>query len=130
MKKNLIILLIAQCFILNSFSQKTVYYLSEMMTVGCNGANPLTDLTKKITISFNAPNAFLSFGSLNCKFEEECSNFGSLNSATGGILYMNGDLDIGFISEKNEKILLIRKDDGAYKIAGVANINKAVSGSV
>lgn len=130
MKKNLSILLIAQCFILNSFSQKTVYYLSEMMTVGCNGANPLTDLTKKITISFNAPNALLSFGSLNCKFEEECSNFGSLNSAKGGILYMNGDLDIGFISEKNEKILLIRKDDGAYKIAGVANINKAVSGSV
>lgn len=130
MKKNLLILLISQLFIFNSFSQKTVFYLNEKMNVGCNGVNPMTDFTKKFTITFNGDDALLSYGSVNCKQDRECSNFGRVNSTTAGILYMNDDLNIGFITENNEKIIVIRKEDKTFKIIGVAHIDKATAESV
>ncbi len=129
MKKKLFILLIAQLFVLNSFSQKTVYYLSEKMNVGCYGANPLTDFTKKITITFNGDNALLNYGSVNCKFEKDCSNFGPLSSSKSGILYIDKKFDIGFIAESSEKVIILRKEDKMYEVIAVAHTDKAAAGS-
>lgn len=129
MKKKLFILLIAQLFVLNSFSQKTVYFLSEKMNVGCYGANPLTDFTKKITITFNGDHALLNYGSVNCKFEKDCSNFGPLSSSKSGILYIDKKFDIGFIAESNDKVIILRKEDKMYEIIAVAHTDKAAAGS-
>jgi hypothetical protein len=112
------------------FAQKIVYTLNEKMNAGCYGANKLTDFTKKVTITFEAEKANLFFSSVNCKFSEDCSNYGVLNATTGGVLYMNRDMDLGFISEQNEKIIVLRKEGDVVGIIGVAHSDKAKAETV
>lgn len=110
--------------------EKIVYYLNDKMAAGCYGANQLTDFTKKVTISFEEEKATLFYSTMNCKFNEACSNLGVINTKTGGILYLNRDKDLGFISEKNEKIIVLRKKGENIEIIGVAHSDKTVAETV
>jgi len=130
MKRIVLVLFLTQLAGTHLFAQKTTYFLNKTMLVGCNGANPLTDLTKKITVNYGVDKTMLLFASLSCKFEETCTNFGSISASKDGILYMNRDLDIGFISVKNEKIILLRKENSVFKIAGVAHVKKGSAPSI
>lgn len=125
MKKNLLLLVIIPFLALESVAQKTVFYLGEKMAVGCYGANQMTDFTKKVTVTFDSEKTNLFFSSVNCKKDEECTSYGVVNTTTGGVLYLNRDNDLGFISEKNEKIILIRKKAEQFEIIGVAHSDKS-----
>ncbi len=125
MNKLFLFLVLTVLSISNVIAQKTVYFLNEKMLVGCYGANQMTDFTKKITITYEGEKTNLSFSSVNCKFSEDCSNLGVLNSATGGVLYMNRDEDLGFIAEQSGKVIVIRKKGDQVEIIGVAHSDKA-----
>lgn len=111
-------------------AQKMVYTLNEKMNAGCYGANKMTDFAKKVTITFEGDKANLFFSSVNCKFSEDCSNYGVPNTTTGGVLYLNRDMDLGFISEQNEKIIVLRKEGDVVGIIGVAHSDKAKAETV
>lgn len=130
MKRIVLILFLTQLVGSQLFSQKTTYFLNKTMLVGCNGANPLTDLTKKITVNYGIDKTILLFASLSCKIEETCTNFGSFSTSKPGILYMNKNLNLGFISVNNEKVILIRKESDVFKITGVAHVKKGSAPSI
>jgi hypothetical protein len=124
MKKLFLLLAFGPLFLFQTLAQKTVYFLNEKMAVGCYGANQMSDFTKKVTVTFDSEKTNLFFSSVNCKKSEDCTNYGVVNATTGGVLYLNSDNDLGFISEKNEKIIVLRKKGEQVEIIGVAHSDK------
>lgn len=117
-------------FLFGSFvimAQQLEFTLSKGLTVGCSGANPLTDMTKKMNVSIDGDKGVLTYASINCKRTIEGTSLGVINEGTKGTLYFNERDSKGFIVEGTEKILLINKQDGAYKVLVVGHADKKLA---
>ena len=109
----------------NSLRAQTLEFsLSKGFTVGCNGANAMTDLTKKVKVTLKADQATVSFTSINCTKTIDCANWGVINEKTQAVLYFSEEEKKGCIIEKNEKILVVSDNKGKYELVAVGHIDK------
>lgn len=113
-------------FLITSFfglTQEKTYYFDKAVQVGCSGANPLTDMTKKIKVNLDASNktAVFSIASLNCSKDYEGINLGKFEDAD---VYFSTTKKSGVILEGDETLYLFGEKDGSYQIVKGAHTDK------
>jgi hypothetical protein len=105
-------------------AQAQDFTLSKGVTVGCSGANPLTDISKKITVSIEGNKGKMILKSMNCSKTVEAQSMGIVNSTTNGTGYYNAKDSKGFIVENSGKLIVFTGKDGKYEVTAVGHTDK------
>jgi len=111
-------------------AQNVEFALNKGITVGCSGANAMTDITKKVNIAMSERKATMTFTSINCTKNIECINFGVINESLQATLFFSEKENKGFILEKNEKIIVLEKNSSQFNIIGVGHTDKKLAKTV
>lgn len=121
MKKVILTVLGLVCL---SLANAQEFTLSKGLTVGCNGANPLTDITKKITVSIDGNEGKMELKSLNCSKSVTGSSMGVVNTSTNAVAYYNSKEEKGFIIENGNKLIVFSGNAGKYEVLSVGHTDK------
>ena len=120
MKQIILSLLVISLY--TSVFGQTEYYLSKAITVGCYGANPLTDMTKKIKVYLEDDQPKFSIASLMCTKEFELMSIGSLVN-NESIYYSKKDKR-GIILEGDDILYVFKKEEDNFSVFAVAHKDK------
>lgn len=106
------------------YAQTTVYNLSKALTVGCYNANPLTDITKKVTVEIKGEKTNLSVSSLNCTKTIEGQDMGIINEQTKGHGFYDVKEKRGFILEGDQQVIIFNNKEGSFEITHAGHTDK------
>jgi len=122
MKKFVLSLLILACNI-TVFAQ-TEYYLSKAITVGCYGANPLTDLSKKAWIGTKEDKATLQLKSLMCTKDFEMNKISEFSGDGIKDLFYDASDKVGVLLDNDGIFFIFKKNGSVYEIFTAAGADK------
>jgi len=109
-----------------TFSQEKTYFLSKGIAVGCPGADPMTDMSKKAVVNFKGETGVLTLKSIYCSQSIEFSNISNILNETNTI-FTERNSGLGMIfTENTEIIIYINKLDGV-QILATGNENKKLA---
>lgn len=100
------------------------YYLSKAITVGCYGANALTDISKKAWITINGDDAILKLKSINCTKEKELKKISAFSAEGITELYYSTSDKVGFFKDADGVFFIFKKNSSSYEIFTGAAIDK------
>jgi len=122
MKKKLFLLLALQMILFRPNAQEVEYFLSGVVTVGCNGGSPATDMTKKIRTVYteNGVNIFLK--SINCEREYNLDEVKTIKGDNK--VYYSKKSEHVLIKEGSDKIYLYKKSGTSFSGIAGAHIDK------
>jgi hypothetical protein len=122
MKKKLFLLLALQTLLFRPNAQEVEYFLSGVVTVGCNGGSPATDMTKKIRTVYteNGVNIFLK--SINCEREYNLDEVKTIKGDNK--VYYSKKSEHVLIKEGADKIYLYKKSGTSFSAIAGAHIDK------
>jgi hypothetical protein len=107
MRKKLFSILFVQFFLFSLSAQEVEYNLSNAMTVGCSGASPVTDITKKAVVNYSDGKAVMTVKSMACSKEFV---FTQITSITGDKqVYYDASKSVALIKDGIDKMYLYKK---------------------
>jgi hypothetical protein len=106
---------------------QTEYYLNKAITVGCYGANALTDISKKAWITIDGEKAVLKLKSMNCTKEKELNKISVFEADGIKDLYYSSKDKVGVFQDADDIFFIFKKDGSSYDIFTAAALDKKVA---
>jgi hypothetical protein len=128
MKKNLV-LVIALFTTLHMLAQQKEYFLSKAVPVGCAGANPVADVSKKATVNYKGETGVLTLKSLFCAKDFELANYSEIISKKDELFFEKYS-GLGFIQTENKDLIIFVRQGEKYDILSTGNEDKKLAGSI
>jgi hypothetical protein len=110
-------------------AQQKDYVLSKAVPVGCPGANPVTDITKKATVNYKGETSVLTFKNLMCSKDFEMANYSEVINKKDE-LYFEKYSGLGIIQTENNDLIIFIKQGDKVDILSTGNENKKLAGNV
>lgn len=100
------------------------YYLSQSMTVGCYGANALTDMAKKAQVDIKEDKATFSIKSMACKKDFDMSAVTQLKGEGIRQSFYDQKSKVGMLVTADAYLVIFKKDGSSYKVLNTAHQDK------
>jgi len=115
-----------------AYSQtSTSYFLSKTVAVGCYGANPLMDLTKKTTLEINNGTGNLKLKSVTCEQVYPLISLAKLKPSNAKDLYFNVEKNLAVVISPENVITLFNGDgNGKFTPLAAGHVDKKSAKSI